>query len=455
MAQQVSREVTLGSDPEIAVVNSAGKIIPACGLFGGDKGKPVPVPTGHGGWLEDGIALELNPNPAKTPAEAYANLSYCIDAARKHVAPKNYTLHYPVVEQIFNQVVLAKHPKAVEFGCAVDYSAYQIGVPREGIMQKAMQTHGTGIRFYGGHLHLGVSNWPAALPKFVAIRFFDLLVGAPIAKNYTPYTSTRDNFYGNPGLYRETKYGVEYRTPTNSWLAELGSDYEHSTLGRVYELGQLFANFEKYEEALVRVYNDVNWDDFASAFQNRKWSALQSACAKVIAKDDQYGYDCVEIGDKLFPLWNFYTWGKPDKNAKKAKKKPSIMDGMVNIQRPGPIERAGLVAGDAVPMPDPIENANSRMFNAYREQLRRGHANALTELRLMQQAGLVTQDEYMLGRRELDSEVIRIRDVADDMIVAAREDGLLLRAADWNALRPNPVRINPTVNIQIRVANLI
>lgn len=299
---QAKREITLGSDPEVAVVNMLeGAIVPVCGLFGGDKGDPVPV-NEHGGWLEDGVALELNPVPRKKPEEAQKSLHALIRAAADFGAKKNISLHYPVQEQTFHDDVLSQNPKASVFGCAQDLSAYYVGVPRENVMQQAMRTHGNGIRFYGGHVHLGITDWPEALPKFVAVRIVDLLLGAAHARAYTPYPATRDEFYGRAGLYRETAYGIEYRTLSNHWIKEDVS--KPHTLRRLHDIGKIFANFEEHSSRLVEIYNSVDWAKFEEGFNYRNWDAVQDAARPVLKEAPLTGNMCVPVGGLMFPIFS-------------------------------------------------------------------------------------------------------------------------------------------------------
>jgi hypothetical protein len=295
------RAVTLGSDPEIAITDLGGSILPVCGLFGGDKGKPVPAGP-EGGWLEDGIALELNPVPASTPNEAHKTLKTLLKAAVKHAKAKKLLVQYPIESHVFDNATIAAHPKASIFGCAQDFSAYHIGEPREGTMEKAMQQVSPNVRFYGGHLHLGVTDWPETLPKFIAVRLMDLLLGVAVRRRYAPYGDTRDAYYGLSGLYRETPYGVEYRTPGNGWMQELSDDGAY-TYRRLARVGKLFADFEKYEAPLVELYNDIDWEAFSSAFDTKFWNGISRAVGRR-AKRSADGDEKITIGDETFCLYS-------------------------------------------------------------------------------------------------------------------------------------------------------
>lgn len=296
----MSRSITLGSDPEIAVFSQAGGYVPVCGLFGGDKGEPI-IQGPEGGWLEDGVALELNPTPAASPIEAMSNVRTLIDKAKaklKADTKNKIGLYYPAAYAEFEKTVLDKHPKACQFGCSEDFSAYEPGVPRQGLMEQAMQEFGPSIRFMGGHIHVGITDWPEELPKFVAVRLFDLLFGISYFAEYAPVKCARDNYYGQLGIYRETKYGFEYRTPCNSWLQDRPENPR--VLHRALEVAKFFARFEEYKPSLVQLYNNIDWNELTHAANNRQWNGVRKALGG--SKVDYGNWECLQVGDLFVPM---------------------------------------------------------------------------------------------------------------------------------------------------------
>lgn len=265
-----ARKITLGADPEIpvGVLDENNSLIswkPACGLFGGTKGAPISQGD-VGGWLEDGVMLELNPNPASNPEVLADNIKDLLNKASKHVKKVNpkLTLVVGSASAHYREDELNAHPEARVFGCAVDYDAYSPGLARSGIMERAMEEFGEGIRFAGGHIHIGIDPWPEELPKFVAIKFLDLLLQMPFVRR-NGYSRDRHQYYGKMGIFRETSYGVEYRTPDPNWI--LTEDVNRSSfnvstqyLQRAYEVALLFAHFETYRDRMIEVYNSMNWN---------------------------------------------------------------------------------------------------------------------------------------------------------------------------------------------------
>lgn len=281
-----ARKVTIGADPEIPVglMHDESMLMqwyPATGVFGGDKGKPV-VQGPEGGWLEDGAMLELNPTPTEDPNNLADNIETLFNKADAHARTRSdvyggrkYRLGLvrgvPVVN--LEDEFLRKYPQLGVFGCAQDFSAYAPGIPRGQIMESAMEEMNPGVRFAGGHLHIGITDWPEELPKFIAVKFMDLFFYLPYIAYYAQALD-RDRFYGKAGLYRETKYGIEYRTPDPQWLRSTGKvgvtpKIDRRALIRFFEIGVLLSRFEQYKKDLVDIYNKIPWAELEQMLTHR------------------------------------------------------------------------------------------------------------------------------------------------------------------------------------------
>lgn len=198
-------KVTYGADPEFFVVErDTLTVIPACGLFGGEKGNPVLL-SEKGGYLEDGVTIEFNVSPSATIAGVRADLLGLIDLWHKRF-PKHKLIDGGMVE--FNPISLRKLRGAMEIGCAADLSAW-------GTRRSPQISDLGGMRFAGGHIHIGMDPWPEVYEKPWLIKYLDLMAYLPNARYANP---TRYKVYGLPGLYRSTGYGVEYRSPENTWV---------------------------------------------------------------------------------------------------------------------------------------------------------------------------------------------------------------------------------------------
>lgn len=198
-------KITIGADPEFFVIDKkAGSLVPACRKFGGEKRAPMFL-SPDGGFLEDGTTVEFNVTPSATLKETKKKIENLILVfLNKH---DKYEIHKQSVA-IFAKKELEEFPEAMQIGCSPDLFAYGLRVA------PSIEKFGP-KRFAGGHIHLGIDPWPEGLEKDVVIKFMDLLLVCTVAHRFC--NPQRYPFYGHPGLYRETAYGVEHRSPDNWW----------------------------------------------------------------------------------------------------------------------------------------------------------------------------------------------------------------------------------------------
>lgn len=202
-------KVTYGADPEFFVQERAtGTIIPACGLFGGDKGAPILL-SSMGGYLEDGVAIEFNVAPADNIEEVRQRLLNLVSMWEQRF-PQHKLVSSPYAD--FDKKTLRTHKKAMEIGCTADLCAW--GLRRAPQIREMAAT-----RYAGGHIHVGIDPWPDGLEKAFVIRWLDAFAWTT---NLADVNEERFKFYGRPGLYRDTHYGVEYRSPDPTWVFEKG-----------------------------------------------------------------------------------------------------------------------------------------------------------------------------------------------------------------------------------------
>lgn len=197
--------VTYGADPEFFVREKATRtIIPSCGLFGGEKGNPVLL-SSEGGYLEDGVTIEINVAPQ-------ASVTGLIEKLRglKSLWEQRFPQHELVgmSSAVFDKAELRKHRSAMEIGCNADLCAW-------GVRTLPQINDFGNLRFAGGHIHVGLDPWPEDLDLDFFIRWLDLFALLPTASEAN---HDRWPHYGRPGLYRPTSYGVEWRSPDNTWV---------------------------------------------------------------------------------------------------------------------------------------------------------------------------------------------------------------------------------------------
>lgn len=198
----------LGCDPELFLQDITGKLRASCGLIGGTKTHPMPLPIGEGYAVqEDNVAIEFNIPPASDAAEFVESikktmgfLSDGVYQAYKFKIVNMSAASFPV-----DQLTA---PAALEFGCDPDYNAWTLERnPRPAAPDKA-------LRSCGGHVHVGVEE--GSLDKIQLIRNMDLYLGVPSV--LMDKGELRKQLYGKGGAYRNKPYGAEYRTLSNFWV---------------------------------------------------------------------------------------------------------------------------------------------------------------------------------------------------------------------------------------------
>lgn len=234
---------TFGADPEFFVVDKKLKeVVPSCRLFGGDKGSPMFL-SPDGGYLEDGATVEFNVTPCTTLLEVRKKIANLILVfLNKH---DKYLLS-PWSSATFSKETLERFPEACQIGCSPDLFAYGLRVA------PSVTKFGT-ERFAGGHIHIGIDPWPEGLEKETLVKFVDLLFVFPGCAKYAD--KHRWPFYGHPGLYRETKYGIECRSPDNYWCNP-ARESRSGTDSRVWVQGHV----EQFDRAFDNIRDILNFD---------------------------------------------------------------------------------------------------------------------------------------------------------------------------------------------------
>jgi len=216
--------VRVSGDPEffVAKVSKTGvnrkKIIPICGLLGGTKEEPIPIPGCNPGYMmqEDGVAVEFNFPPAHSPDHFQSYVACAFSNLERHLASIGLSAVTKTSHHEFTEKELAT-PAAMRIGCSPDADAYA-RKPREGISVELMGRE----RFTAGHFHISFPN-PHSIPNYVYVRMLDAFLGLPFVPR--DKQGSRRKFYGLAGLYRDTKYpdgstGLEYRTMSNFWVTD-------------------------------------------------------------------------------------------------------------------------------------------------------------------------------------------------------------------------------------------
>jgi hypothetical protein len=205
-------EILIGCDPELFVVNEAGRPRSAFGLIQGTKESPFKVDKGA--YQVDGMALEFNIDPAKTEDEFVTNIQTVMQRLRADVATE-FKFHIKPSVRFHHAILKAAPDEAKELGCQPDLNAYTL-------KENPKPDANTTLRTASGHIHIGletgadITNEAHLIKYATLVKHLDLFLGLRSLEWDTD--KTRRQLYGNPGAMRLKPYGVEYRVLSNQWL---------------------------------------------------------------------------------------------------------------------------------------------------------------------------------------------------------------------------------------------
>lgn len=234
--------ISIGMDAEVLLTSAAtGLPVPACGLFGGTKDNPLPVPElGEGFFIqEDNVALEFNIPPQYVPVGGplvtgsthkvrlnQGMLSYHenITKIKKYIEElalsKQLIVNY---KSSFSYENLHNYAEAMIVGCMPDKNAYT------GKYNPARNAYIMGkTRTAAAHIHIGYPNPTEKMNRKIAIAM-DITMGMLAASTYPD--KSRKLYYGRAGAYRDKPYGVEYRCLPAEYNI---SEYEHAVRDVIY-----------------------------------------------------------------------------------------------------------------------------------------------------------------------------------------------------------------------------
>lgn len=275
----------VGADPELFIQDREGKVIPICGKIGGTKEQPLIIDhlieaqygpeggrrarealfdkQGHYAIQEDNVMLEFN-------VPAYRDRAYFIDSINKALqviqdsvlAQHNVLPNFQVMHT-FKSDDLEKFPQAFMVGCLSDMDAYAENGHFE--RQPFNAAHFGNNRFCGGHLHVQYNK--GNVPPHIFVQFMDIVATLPFLR--WDKQKMRRLFYGQPGIYRDKPYGIEYRTPSNYWLGRTFRDKHLPTL--VESIYNLAATANAQPEELKKAYSKIDWADVQQAIKTENY----------------------------------------------------------------------------------------------------------------------------------------------------------------------------------------
>ncbi len=244
--------ISVGCDPEIFGYRDGNPI--SCHEFIPGT-KDAPHRLTKGACQRDGLAVEINPDPAKTRDEFSENISRTLSDVRNFL-PAGVVLRFtPAVK--FEPWYFDLLPEKVrELGCNPDFNAYSqlINPPPDTSPNPTLRTA-------AGHMQVG---WAEGLDKTDPQHFLDCCHAITecdkayaTIKRRIDGDTTRESLYGKLGAFRPTSFGVEHRVPSCAWV-------EYPRLWPFM--------FDLYETAFARLQgSDQPYPDLKDWHLEQKW----------------------------------------------------------------------------------------------------------------------------------------------------------------------------------------
>lgn len=262
MAMRSKISFMIGADPEVFVSDQLG-VHSIIGRIGGSKYAPLPLPLGKGFAVqEDNVAMEFNIPACATKADFVKAIADATGFLGNHVKKKfNFDLDRRSAVSFPDEEL--NTPEAHIFGCEPDYNAWtKTKNPRPASPDK-------NLRSCGGHIHIGFDGFD---PHEV-VKACDLFHGVPAV--LMDKGELRKQLYGKAGAFRNTSYGVEYRTLSNFWIFS----------PRLCEWA-----YDNVERALDAVATGMSFDDDKDAILEAIDGNNKAAAMSLVAK---YGLEVV------------------------------------------------------------------------------------------------------------------------------------------------------------------
>jgi len=195
----------LGADPEMMAVDRYGNPQPICGLLGGTKESPIPVPMGA--YQEDNVNPEFNIDPAHTEEQWVEHLTSVIKHVDTRLEPLQLKLAAVPSFHYTPETLESLGSAAMSFGCNPDRNVWT------GDWNRSPNPYTT-LRSAGGHIHFSCREDEVDS----IVKLMDIYLGIPSVL-LDPDKSRREA-YGKAGSFRYKPYGGEYRTLSNFWVGE-------------------------------------------------------------------------------------------------------------------------------------------------------------------------------------------------------------------------------------------
>lgn len=245
--------LSLGSDPEVGLKTTSGKIVTSIGRIGGTKNRPRQ--TMHGAIQEDGVSAEVNPIPAGSLSEFLENTQLVMEDLEDILRPLDLEVDISA-SKLFPQELLDSDQANIA-GCEKDFNAWKKSV------NPNVNLENTNLRAFGGHLHIGFDEAEHnILSRLEFVKALDMELAVPFV--IFDDDRRRRSLYGKAGAHRpkflkkDGYDGVEYRVLSNFWLTNI--KYQRFIYDKVSSVNNDLATFAKKanenQEEIVYIINE-------------------------------------------------------------------------------------------------------------------------------------------------------------------------------------------------------
>lgn len=283
------RNFLFGTDPEFALRNLNNQIVSAIPVLNRSKHDPIDLRSGHKIYF-DNVLVEANIAPAKNKGDLLRKLKSLYRKSQKvlngHKLSATASHDFDPVE--------CMHDEAMKFGCDPELDVYEgrSAYPPQGVGQ---------FRSAGGHIHIGGITNKTVYEKSDLVVLMDILVGIPaVIMDNDPTSVARKQLYGKAGRFRNTNYGIEYRTLGNFWL----SNPELASV--IYDLTILAAKTWENDEAAA-LFALVDQEQVINAINNGDKELAKTILDKLPIEDNLKNR-IVELSNNAYDGDIFKNW---------------------------------------------------------------------------------------------------------------------------------------------------
>lgn len=198
----------IGADIEFFVKTDHGDIVPAYDIINRDRNNPINFKNTN--LYYDNILLEFNITPCYSEQSFVNTILNSIWTTQNYILPNK--LDFSAAIRVPKNILTSK--KSNNFGCEIDYNAYE-HIPCTNSISDS------NIRTTGGHIHLSGTNNDVIQDKKlypIFVYMLDLFLANSLTVIETENSQAlRRTFYGRAGCYRIKPYGIEYRVLSSWW----------------------------------------------------------------------------------------------------------------------------------------------------------------------------------------------------------------------------------------------